>query len=451
MEQVPSLGPRPFLDLFGRLFTTVWALLPLSTSMSATALPPPQLSGVAPAVDLIAPTPPPPIAATHPFLSHLVALLSVYELQPAQNSKSGTPALPLPRYEGPQDWQTESIERSLAVIANRMRAAEEKLGAVHPWTSRREHDDHDPSSRRDADDEDDGEGSTPTAKQAGLQNQSPFHAQHHNATVSALKEYKSGRAPSPMQISMPPARDPNTFHPLRSPSVLGTPSSSSTGHPSPYHCPTCRRPVGPGYKSSSTTNGTSTQGGGSFQPSPDGSPLVVPPGPLSAAAFESGMSAVEELRLLKAQVQDVARVCKAVADGDLTQKITVPVQGPVMVQLKDVINTMVDKLGQFAREVTRVSLEVGTEGYVSPFGFMRAPRNDGLSYIVQKTWRPSASRRCPRNMARTYQCRQPSRCKSIHPGPVYRYRHNRRRSRRLESNDRNQCKGRNGRTQEYGQ
>jgi osomolarity two-component system sensor histidine kinase NIK1 len=53
------------------------------------------------------------------------------------------------------------------------------------------------------------------------------------------------------------------------------------------------------------------------------------------------MSAVEELRLLKAQVQDVARVCNAVARGDLSQKITVPVQGVVMVQLKDVINTMV--------------------------------------------------------------------------------------------------------------
>jgi len=62
---------------------------------------------------------------------------------------------------------------------------------------------------------------------------------------------------------------------------------------------------------------------------------------LAAAAFESGMSAVEELRLLKAQVQDVARVCNAVARGDLSQKITVPVQGVVMVQLKDVINTMV--------------------------------------------------------------------------------------------------------------
>ena len=71
------------------------------------------------------------------------------------------------------------------------------------------------------------------------------------------------------------------------------------------------------------------------------SPLVIPMGPLAAAAFESGMSAVEELKLLKAQVQDVARVCNAVARGDLSQKITVPVQGVVMVQLKDVINTMV--------------------------------------------------------------------------------------------------------------
>lgn len=53
---------------------------------------------------------------------------------------------------------------------------------------------------------------------------------------------------------------------------------------------------------------------------------------------------------------------KAVALGDLSQKITVPVQGVVMVQLKDVINTMVDKLGQFAKEVTRVSQEVGSEG-----------------------------------------------------------------------------------------
>ncbi|KAJ7736699.1 nonidentical kinase-1 [Mycena metata] len=74
------------------------------------------------------------------------------------------------------------------------------------------------------------------------------------------------------------------------------------------------------------------------------------------------MDALEELRLLKDQVRDVSRVCNAVATGDLTQKITVPVQGDLMVQLKKVINTMVDNLGHFATEVTRVSRDVGTEG-----------------------------------------------------------------------------------------
>ncbi|PKI84485.1 histidine kinase [Malassezia vespertilionis] len=77
---------------------------------------------------------------------------------------------------------------------------------------------------------------------------------------------------------------------------------------------------------------------------------------------QSGLSAEEELHLLKAQVQDIARVCKAVALGDLTQHIMVPVQGPVMVELKEIINQMVDRLSNFASEVTRVSLEVGTEG-----------------------------------------------------------------------------------------
>jgi osomolarity two-component system, sensor histidine kinase NIK1 len=90
------------------------------------------------------------------------------------------------------------------------------------------------------------------------------------------------------------------------------------------------------------------------------------------------MSAVEELKLLKAQVQDVARVCRAVAAGDLSQKITVPVQGVVMVQLKDVINTMVERLGQFAQEVTRVSLEVGTEGKLG---------GQAVVVDVEGTWR----------------------------------------------------------------
>ncbi|KAJ7279447.1 hypothetical protein C8J57DRAFT_1712509 [Mycena rebaudengoi] len=93
------------------------------------------------------------------------------------------------------------------------------------------------------------------------------------------------------------------------------------------------------------------------------SPGVVPAGgALASAASQGGMDALEELRLLKDQVRDVSRVCNAVATGDLTQKITVPVQGDLMVQLKKVINTMVDNLGHFATEVTRVSRDVGTEG-----------------------------------------------------------------------------------------
>ncbi|KAH8922829.1 hypothetical protein BT69DRAFT_1312550 [Atractiella rhizophila] len=75
-----------------------------------------------------------------------------------------------------------------------------------------------------------------------------------------------------------------------------------------------------------------------------------------------GLSAEQELKLLKAQIQDIARVCKAVAVGDLTQKIEVPVQGHDLVELKDCMNDFVVRLGTFADEVTRVSLEVGTEG-----------------------------------------------------------------------------------------
>ncbi|KAG1132058.1 hypothetical protein G6F42_002698 [Rhizopus arrhizus] len=61
------------------------------------------------------------------------------------------------------------------------------------------------------------------------------------------------------------------------------------------------------------------------------------------------------------QVRDIAHVSKSVAKGDLTKKVTVEVRGE-MLDLKNTINTMVDQLSIFATEVTRVSLEVGTEG-----------------------------------------------------------------------------------------
>ncbi|MBI2387780.1 MAG: HAMP domain-containing protein, partial [Elusimicrobia bacterium] len=64
---------------------------------------------------------------------------------------------------------------------------------------------------------------------------------------------------------------------------------------------------------------------------------------------------------LTSQVRNIADVTTAVAKGDLSKKITVDVKGEIL-ELKNTINTMVDQLGSFASEVTRVAREVGTEG-----------------------------------------------------------------------------------------
>src|SRR3989441_6625484 len=64
---------------------------------------------------------------------------------------------------------------------------------------------------------------------------------------------------------------------------------------------------------------------------------------------------------LTVQLRDVSKVSTAIATGDLTQKVTVDVRGEIL-QIKNVINTMVDQLSSFASEVTRVAREVGTEG-----------------------------------------------------------------------------------------
>src|SRR5205814_391664 len=64
---------------------------------------------------------------------------------------------------------------------------------------------------------------------------------------------------------------------------------------------------------------------------------------------------------LTVQLRDVSKVATAIANGDLGQKITVEVKGEIL-QIKDVINKMVDQLSSFASEVTRVAKEVGTEG-----------------------------------------------------------------------------------------
>src|SRR5271156_961888 len=66
-------------------------------------------------------------------------------------------------------------------------------------------------------------------------------------------------------------------------------------------------------------------------------------------------------RNLTDQVRNIATVTTAVANGDLSQKITVDVKGEIL-ELKNTMNTMVDQLRSFAAEVTRVAREVGTEG-----------------------------------------------------------------------------------------
>ncbi|MGH9023667.1 MAG: HAMP domain-containing protein, partial [Acidimicrobiia bacterium] len=80
---------------------------------------------------------------------------------------------------------------------------------------------------------------------------------------------------------------------------------------------------------------------------------------------------------LTGQVRNIAQVTTAVARGDLSQKITVEAKGEVAA-LKDTINTMVDQLGSFADEVTRVAREVGIEG-----------RLGGQAYVkgVSGTWK----------------------------------------------------------------
>ena len=67
------------------------------------------------------------------------------------------------------------------------------------------------------------------------------------------------------------------------------------------------------------------------------------------------------LNLFTDQVRAIAEVTTAVALGDLSKQITLDVKGEIL-ELKNTINTMVDQLSTFAAEVTRVALEVGTEG-----------------------------------------------------------------------------------------
>ncbi|ORX63448.1 hypothetical protein DL89DRAFT_327644, partial [Linderina pennispora] len=77
---------------------------------------------------------------------------------------------------------------------------------------------------------------------------------------------------------------------------------------------------------------------------------------------------------LTSQVRDIANVTKAISAGDLTRKVEIPLNGE-MAELKTTINTMVDQLSIFAKEVSRVAKEVGTDGQLG--GQANVPNVDG--------------------------------------------------------------------------
>ena len=298
------------------------------------------------------------------IIDYIDLVSSHYEAGPLQSS--------LPNYDGPQDERIERILNALAKLARRAYTAEDMLAQVRaaenigPETKKRR--------SLDIPDTLQSLGSNynaftnnkpgpsvfftdlyqPTLSSNGVREtgspdsdcDTEMIVEHTPTSTSAIsdstingKDFK--RSGSPMSISLDGLSylESTRFYTRSYPSSAGNLSWSapSSSHADTIPCPTCGKSLGETTIFAKLHGFTGT--------GDDGSPLVVPPGPLAAAAFESGLSAVEELRLLKAQVQDVARVCNAVARGDLSQKITVPVQGVVMVQLKEVINTMVCKVG----------------------------------------------------------------------------------------------------------
>lgn len=312
-----------------------------------------------------------------PFLTHLVDVLNEHR-----------PLVSIQRYEGPPDWQKDSILQSLHAILRRMHTAEETVKALkasEEWdknnrgTKKRRSMDIDhgspvgngrvtsytsnltggssPSShsrsrshgsRNDSDSLDsssmdfemlDSDGSERGERPTSLSsNEAPVMLGASENVSSGLANTRASPSMNIDLNGLRPTVDAQKMfdrpYPLPQPSYpYSAPATTSLEHAC---CQACGRPYSDG--GFPPLNNVGNPFGGT---SDRDSPLVIPPGPLAAAAFESGMSAVEELRLLKTQVQDVSRVCQAVARGDLTQKITVPVQGVVMVQLKDVINTMV--------------------------------------------------------------------------------------------------------------
>jgi len=184
----------------------------------------------------------------------------------------------------------EAIERSVGVLAKRVRMAEGELERVRIRLAEGDEQGGRENKKRRS------EGSPSVSSPSSVSSLSEEEGYENNGRANGHTN-GNGTGTTPMTLCL------DDIPPL--PSIPSTTSE--------FLCPTCGRPSS--FQSSNTNGNNGTQYGYNGI-SPDGSPLVVPPGPLTAAAFESGMSAVEELKLLKAQVQDVARVCKVRASEE---------------------------------------------------------------------------------------------------------------------------------------
>ena len=114
---------------------------------------------------------------------------------------------------------------------------------------------------------------------------------------------------------------------------------------------------------------------------------------------------------LTGQVRNIAEVTTAVANGDLSKKITVDVRGEIL-ELKDTINTMVDQLRSFASEVTRVAREVGTEGKLGGQADVRGVAGtwkdltDNVNFMAVQPDGASAQHRCCHHCCRHWRSQQ---------------------------------------------
>jgi hypothetical protein len=238
-----------------------------------------------------------PTTTTTPFLSHLANILSTYEHSPYLHHHE-----PFPTYDGPTDREMEFILRSLGAIVRRMVTAEDMVVSIKEkecWAN------------------------GPGVKKRRSVGDGPWSPPLTPAAIFELGPVINGSGNGNGNGNGNGTGNGTGIGTgIGNGNGMGGLSASSTSYP--FHaCPTCGKPA-----NSNSSMDVDVNVGMDGNENGNGH-------------FENGMSANEELQLLKAQVHDVARVCNAVARGDLSQKITVTVQGVVMVQLKDVINTMV--------------------------------------------------------------------------------------------------------------